>query len=81
MSFLPAAVAGVVTSCQLFSREREISEELGMNTVMINIEGMHCDGCAHRIKILLEREPGVRDAQVSLSSGLAEVKLRCNRWD
>ncbi len=44
-----------------------------MNRATFTIGGMHCDGCAHRIKTLLEKEPGVRDAQVSFSSGLAEV--------
>ena len=44
-----------------------------MNRATFTIGGMHCDGCAQRIKTLLEKQPGVRDAQVSFSSGLAEV--------
>ena len=52
-----------------------------MNSRTFTIGGMNCDGCAHRIKTLLEMEPGVRDAQMSLSSALAEANLRCNRWD
>ncbi len=45
-----------------------------MNTVTIKIEGMHCDGCAERITILLEKEPGVRDAAVSFADGQARVR-------
>lgn len=33
-----------------------------VNTVTMRIEGMHCEGCAERITLLLEKEPGVRDA-------------------
>lgn len=40
----------------------------------IRIEGMHCDGCANRVKGLLEKEPGVRQAEVSYSAGEARVK-------
>ncbi len=45
-----------------------------MNTVTINIEGMHCDGCAERITTLLQKEPGVRDAAVSFANGQARVR-------
>ncbi len=45
-----------------------------MNTVSIKIDGMHCDGCAERIKTLLERAPGVREATVSFADGLARVR-------
>jgi copper chaperone len=34
---------------------------------------MHCDGCADRLRQLLEREPGVRDADVSYADGKAIV--------
>ena len=44
-----------------------------MYTATIKIDGMHCDGCAQRIKTLLEREPGVREAAVSFADGLARV--------
>jgi copper chaperone len=40
----------------------------------IKIEGMHCDGCASRVKGLLEKEPGVREADVSFRAGEARVK-------
>jgi copper chaperone CopZ len=40
----------------------------------IKIEGMHCDGCAGRVKRLLEQEPGIREADVSFPAGEARVK-------
>ena len=45
-----------------------------MATSTIKIEGMHCDGCANRVKGLLEKEPGVREADVSYAAGEAQVK-------
>lgn len=45
-----------------------------MTTGTIKIEGMHCDGCANRVKGLLEKEPGVREAEVSYQAGEARVK-------
>lgn len=46
-----------------------------METKTIRIEGMHCDGCASRVKGLLEKEPGVREAAVSYPDGEARVKF------
>lgn len=45
-----------------------------MATSTIKIEGMHCDGCANRVKGLLEKEPGVREADVSYEAGEARVQ-------
>lgn len=45
-----------------------------MNTTTIKIEGMHCDGCAERVKRVLERQPGVREAAVSFEAEEARVK-------
>lgn len=45
-----------------------------MTASTIKIEGMHCDGCASRVKGLLEKEPGVREAEVSYRGGEARVK-------
>lgn len=39
----------------------------------IRIEGMHCDGCAGRVRGVLEREPGIREAHVSHTDGRARV--------
>ena len=45
-----------------------------MRDALFKIDGMHCDGCAERIKTVLEREPGVRAAEVSLTNKQARVK-------
>ena len=44
-----------------------------MSTATIKIEGMHCDGCAQRVRRVLEREPGVKEAKVSYADGQARV--------
>ena len=45
-----------------------------MRDTTLEIRDMHCDGCAARIKSLLEREPGVRGAEVRLAEGHARVR-------
>lgn len=45
-----------------------------VNTVTMRIEGMHCEGCAERITLLLEKEPGARDATASFADGQARVQ-------
>jgi copper chaperone len=44
-----------------------------MKTITFKIGGMHCGGCADTIKALVEKEPGVRMATVSLEAGEARV--------
>ena len=44
-----------------------------MKSVTLKIQGMHCDGCAHTIRALVEREPGVKTAAVSFTDGEARV--------
>lgn len=46
-----------------------------MNTTTFRIDGMHCDGCADRIRTLLSKEPGVREARVSFAEGAAAVRF------
>lgn len=46
-----------------------------MDTKTIRIDGMHCDGCAQRLKRVLEREPGVEKADVSYKGGEAHVQF------
>jgi len=46
-----------------------------MNSTIFRIGGMHCDGCADRIRMLLDKEPGVREARVSFAEGSAEVRF------
>jgi copper chaperone CopZ len=44
-----------------------------MKTLVITIEGMHCDGCAETIKGLLAVEAGVKASTVSFKEGSARV--------
>lgn len=44
-----------------------------MKTLVLVIEGMHCDGCAETIKALLAIEGGVKAATVSFKEGRARV--------
>lgn len=44
-----------------------------MKTTIFRIEGMNCDACANTIKSLVEKEPGVRMASVSLNDRQARV--------
>lgn len=46
-----------------------------MQTIRLEIRGMHCGGCAARIRTLLAGEPGVREAEVSFSEGHARVRF------
>ena len=47
-----------------------------MNTVTLRIDGMHCDGCAERIRTVVSREVGVEEAEVSYAA--AEARIRYN---
>ncbi|MBI3042946.1 MAG: heavy-metal-associated domain-containing protein [Betaproteobacteria bacterium] len=44
-----------------------------MKTLVVTIEGMHCDGCAETIKALLDVEAGVKASSVSFKDGSARV--------
>lgn len=44
-----------------------------MKTVVLTIEGMHCDGCAETIEGLLAVEDGVKASTVSFKDGRARV--------
>ncbi len=47
--------------------------EPSMKHVTLKIEGMHCTGCASRIRALLERTDGVKKASASFDAGEAQV--------
>ncbi len=51
----------------------EGKDALDMKTTLLSIEGMHCDGCAHTIELLLTRVPGVRKADASYAERQARV--------
>jgi copper chaperone CopZ len=46
--------------------------------VKLNIEGMHCDGCAETIKASLEETAGVRDVDVTFKRKAAIVDFDDN---
>jgi copper chaperone CopZ len=52
-----------------------------MKTTTFQIEGMRCDGCAQTIKMLVEKEPGVKGADVSLESSTARILYDPNATD
>jgi copper chaperone CopZ len=44
-----------------------------MNTVTLDIEGMHCDGCAANVQSLLERQAGIKKAAASYQDKQARI--------
>jgi copper chaperone len=46
-----------------------------MTTTTIKVDGMSCGGCSSRVGRLLKELPGVTNAEVELSSGLARVEF------
>jgi copper chaperone CopZ len=44
-----------------------------LNTLVLSISGMHCDGCAETIKSLLSLEDGVATASVSYRDATARI--------
>ena len=46
-----------------------------MTTTTIKVDGMSCGGCSSRVGRLLTELPGVTNASVELSSGLARVEF------
>jgi copper chaperone CopZ len=44
-----------------------------MNTLVLSISGMHCDGCAETIRSLLSLEDGVATASVSYKEATARI--------
>jgi copper chaperone len=44
-----------------------------MDTINLRIEGMTCMGCVASVTRLLQAQPGVKDANVTLTPGAASV--------
>lgn len=44
-----------------------------MKTTILNVDGMHCNGCAKTIETLLSRVPGVRKAEASYDERQARI--------
>lgn len=55
------------------AKRSSVAKEEDVESLTIKIEGMHCDGCAQTVKVLLDREPGVKTAAVSFENGEARV--------
>ncbi len=49
------------------------AESAGASSVELEIEGMHCDGCAALIQETLDEDPAVRTVLVDLEAGRASV--------
>lgn len=46
-----------------------------MRTLTLEIEGMHCTGCARALERALSRVPGVRTARVSYEDEVARLLI------
>jgi copper chaperone CopZ len=44
-------------------------------SVLLEIEGMTCDGCAQTIERALKRDQGVREVRTDWQAGIAEVRF------
>ncbi|MBN8945094.1 MAG: MerR family DNA-binding protein [Rhizobiales bacterium] len=71
---------GALSACSILEalepshRTVKVSQvETQMKTTTLKIEGMRCDGCAETIKRLIERQQGVKAAEVSHKEGEARV--------
>lgn len=74
----PGAATAPEPTRQRTSKQRG---EAGMKTMTFSIEGMRCEGCAETVRSLLEREPGVKAAQVSHATRNARVLFDPNLTD
>ena len=50
-----------------------------MDTINLRIEGMTCMGCVASVTRLLKAQPGVRDADVTLTPGAARVNYDASK--
>ena len=44
-----------------------------MKSIKLKIEGMHCNGCAETIHLVLSTQPGVHSSEVSFVDGRARL--------
>lgn len=52
---------------------KRLRRKSAMKTLVMIIEGMHCEGCSETIKALLNMEMGVQAATVSFKDGTARI--------
>lgn len=45
-----------------------------MESIELNIEGMHCMGCSTRLQKVLNNLDGVSKAEVSFETGIAKIE-------
>lgn len=44
-----------------------------MKSLILKVEGLHCNGCAERVQSRLTAQPGVKNTQVSFDQAQAKV--------
>lgn len=44
-----------------------------MKSVTLKVEGLHCNGCAEKVRSRIAAEPGVKSAEVSFDQAQARV--------
>jgi copper chaperone len=54
---------------------------MNMQTAVLNVSGMTCQGCVRSVTRLLEAVPGVGAVEVSLEKGEAELRYDPARAD
>lgn len=54
-------------------RQNRTTKGRDVKTATFKIDGMHCDGCARTIEVLVSTEPGVRKATVSFETREARI--------
>lgn len=45
-----------------------------MESIELNVEGMHCTGCSTRLQKVLNNLDGVSKAEVSFETGIAKIE-------
>jgi copper chaperone len=51
------------------------NEEMTMETITMNVQGMTCGGCVASVTRVLKAEPGVAEVAVTLQPGAAKVSF------
>jgi copper chaperone CopZ len=83
MARVAAFIIGVValgcSTVDVHALNASASYTMKNERVRISIEGMHCTSCAHGIKAMLKRTPGVISAEVSFEQREATVEYDAER--
>ena len=46
-----------------------------MESIELNVEGMHCTGCSARLQKVLSNLDGISNAEVSFEKGMANIEF------